>query len=138
MGSSVAKAAPTTLDKLGVIGRPKVAGIKADDARLTTSDNHDDNPLSPLAKDAVKTAWGTLEAGAAHLQKDKGNFSRDVDAERMTLAQMRQLGPHFLAAFGASLLREYAPLSDPKEHIRQQIRAIRRSLDEVSQFVEGA
>lgn len=132
MRNSVAVAERTTPDKLDVIGRPKMA-------KATTDDNLQDNPLSPIAKEAVKTAWGSQEAAAAHLQKDKGNFSRDVDAERMTLAQMRQLGPSFLAAFGSELLRHYGTaLETPEQRAKRIIRSIRAELDELDQYVEHA
>ncbi len=132
MKHSVATVEQTTPDKLDVIGRPKMA-------RMTTEDNAHDNPLSPLAKDAMKTAWGTQEAAAAQLQKDKGNLSRDVDAERLTLAQMRALGPTFLAAFGSELLRHYGTaLETPQQRAKRVIRSIRQELDELEQFTEVA
>lgn len=94
--------------------------------------------LSPVVKVAAIHAHGKQEAAAAHLRKDKGNFSRDVDAERLTMAQLRELGPAFLAKFGEELVKEYGALQDPKARIRQVIREVRERMNEIEQFVDVA
>lgn len=126
MSQSIANRAVTTPDNLDVIGRPKMA----------RADNHVKTMLSPVVKDAAQHAFGKQEAAAAHLGKDKGNFSRDVDAGRVTLRDLEGLGAQFLAALGAGLVEQYGVLLDPKARIRQVIKQQRELLNEVEQFVE--
>lgn len=118
----------TTQDNLDVIGRPKMAHAHIDQ---TTS-------LSPVVKDAAQRTYGKQEAAAAHLGKDKGNFSRDVDAGRVTLRDLEGLGAQFLAALGNGLVERYGALQDPKTRARQATRQLRALIDELEQFIDVA
>lgn len=94
------------------------------------------DPLSDVVLSAAKRTYGKQGAAAAQLGKDEGNFSRDVKAERTTLRDLKALGPAFLADFGAGLVQEYGPLSDPKEAARKSIEQIEDALRTFRQFVE--
>lgn len=118
----------TTPDNLDVIGRPKMA----------RADIHPTTSLSPVVKDAAKRAFGKQEAAAAHLKKDKGNFSRDVDAKRLTLLDLEELGAQFLAAMGEGLVKEYGPLRDPADHAEQLCDHMQAIVNEFRQFVRAS
>lgn len=128
MSQSIANRAVTTPDNLDVIGRPQMA--RADIGQTTS--------LSPVVKHSAKRTYGKQGAAAAHLGKDESNFSRDVDAGRLTLRDLEALGPQFLATLGSGLVEQYGVLTDPKARIRQVIRTIRDGLHEVEQFLDVA
>jgi hypothetical protein len=116
-----------TPDNLDVIGRPKMTKV---DIGPTT-------PLSSVVKEAAKRAYGKQEAAAAHLGKDKGNFSRDVDAGRVTLRDLDALGAPFLSELGKELTREYGPLSDPADRADRLLEAADSIISELRQFVRS-
>lgn len=131
MASNVATAPLTTKDKALVNHHPQML-------KVTTVDKPGATSLSPLVKDAAKQAHGKQEAAAAVLGKDGGNFSRDADAERLTLRDLRQLGPEFLAKLGAALADEYGPLAEtPAQHAEKLLDAIQAQLNEVRQFIRS-
>ena len=124
----VADQSVTTPDNLDVIGRPMPAKAGLADKRLADS-------LSPVVKDAAKYAYGKQGAAAAQLAKNEGNFSRDVDAERMTLKDLRALGPVFLVAFAKGVLDEYGPLDTPQARAQFLIKQNDRNNEELWQLV---
>jgi hypothetical protein len=100
-------------------------------------DNTEPNPLSAVVLDSAKRAHGKQGAAAAVLGKDEGNFSRDTKAGRLSLRELHELGPEFLADLGKSLVEQYAPLATPKARALSITRAMRRELDELDQAIEG-
>lgn len=130
MASSLAKSPVTTPDKALVSVRPQMAKAGLDD-------NRGQDPLSGVVFEAAKRAHGKQGAAAAQLGKDEGNFSRDVKAGRLTTAQMKALGPSFLAELGQQLVNEYGSLSDPKDHARKLCDAIQSQINELRQFIDG-
>lgn len=121
----------TTLDEALVNTRPKPA-------KVTTAYKTEAESLSPVVIEAGKKVYGKQEAMAAQLGKDPGNLSRDVNAERTTLAQLRALGPDFLAEFGKGLVEQYGALSTPEHRVKQAIKRADEALDEIRQYVENA
>lgn len=133
MSPTVNGSAVTTPDNRLVTARPKAA-------KAALHDNRGQDGASSLSGpviEATKKSWVKQGAAAAVLGKDEGNFSRDVKAERLTLAQLRALGPEFLAAFGAELLEEYGQLADPKDYIYKRLRDVEEALHEFKQFLES-
>jgi hypothetical protein len=125
----VADRAVRTPDNLDVIGRPTPAKAGLADKRLADS-------LSPVVKDAAKYAYGKQGAAAAKLAKNEGNFSRDVDAERMTLKDLRALGPVFLVAFAKGVLDEYGPLDTPHARALKLLRQNDQNNHELAQLLD--
>lgn len=123
------KPAMTVPDKALVTVRPSMA-------KAELPDNDAADSLSPVVKEAVKRSYGKQGAGAAKLKKDEGNFARDVQAERMTLAELRALGRTFLAEFGRELLEQNGPLNTPQARLRQKARELREIANEVDQAAE--
>lgn len=108
---------------------------------MANSEGRPDNPVvTPLyevVSEAARSVYGKQENAALFLRKHPGNFSRDLRAERMTLRDLRALGPAFLAAFGEQLVDEYGALTDPKTRVRHTIAQIEQSCKELRAFVES-
>jgi hypothetical protein len=120
----------TTPDDPLVTVRPQMAKATLPDTTVAES-------LSPLVKNAAKFAHGKQHVAALVLGKDPGNFARDVDAERLTIADMKQLGPVFLAELARSLSEQYGPLRSPMDRLREIHRQQRELQDEALQIAEG-
>lgn len=137
MCNSVESTARTAQDNTDVFPRPKAAKVTT--ARHaaefgTTEDNAGGDPLSELVLGAARAAHGgKQEAAAAHVGKDPGNFSRDMKRISESLGK---LGPLFLSRLGEDLVRQYGPLTDPKDYYRELIRGLRKHVDELEQFGE--
>jgi hypothetical protein len=108
---------------------------------MANSEGRPDNPVvTPLyevVSEAAKTIYGKQENAALVLRKHPGNFSRDLRAERMTLRDLRELGPEFLAAFGQELIDEYGELTDPKARARRTLAQMEAACRELRQFVDS-
>lgn len=102
--SSIASAPKTPQASSGVFPRPNAAKVSEDRARLTPDDPQVDTFVSALILDSVRAVYGKVETGAAEVQKDRSNFTRDV---RKLAALLHGLGPVVCAQVGAGLLREY-------------------------------
>lgn len=131
MPSTLRQPTATAQDKSLVIGRPEMA-------KAALSDNRGQDRLSGVVIEAARKVYGKQEAAAAHLGKDAGNFSRDVKAGRLPIAQLDELGGEFLAVLGQELVEQFGTLSSPKARAQQTIREMRQKLDELQQFVEVA
>lgn len=128
---------PATLHKPVVTGPDKsLVSVRPTMAKADIPDNTDAPSLSPLVKDAAKTAYGKQGAAAAQLAKDEGNFARDVREKRMTLGDMETLGAAFLVAFATGVLTTYGPLATPMSRAKQKVRDARSALDELDQLLE--
>lgn len=129
MTPNVATARLTSPDKAFVSPRPTPA-------KAELRDNAGQDPLSDVVISAAKRAYGKQGAAAAHLGKDEGNFSRDAKAGRITTAQLKALGPSFLAEFGRELLQEFGTaLESPQLRAQRVIRETRQKLDELDEFI---
>jgi hypothetical protein len=94
---------------------------------MANPDGRPDNPIvTPLYEVVSEAAKRTY-----------GKFSRDLRAERMTLRDLRQLGPEFLAAFGQELVDEYGALTDPRARARRTLAQIEAACKELRQFVDA-
>lgn len=130
MAQTVATARQTTPDKALVSVRPQM--LRAD-----IEHNAVLSELSSVVKTSAKATHGKQGAAAAKVGKDEGNFSRDVAAGRMTLAEMAKLGPEFLAQLGSDLIQTYGvALETPAARGRRRIRDARAILDELDQLLE--
>jgi len=118
----------TAPDNLDVIGRPRMA-------KMTTTDSTPASRLSEVVKEAAKVAHGKQGAAAAHLGKDEGNFARDLQARRMTIGQLEDLGVAFLAAFGKKLHDEYGPLASPDDQAERLLDQVQAIANELRQYV---
>lgn len=127
--SSVASAPKTTPDKVVVTPKPTMA-------KAALRDNSLQKTLSNVVKTAGKQTYQKQGAMAATLGKDEGNFSRDVDAGRMTLAELAALGPDFLAAFASLSAEEFAKLSSPQQRMRLRVQEARAIIDEFDQYLD--
>lgn len=132
MAATLPSGVLTDKDKSLVIGRPRMA-------KVTTADKPTAGSLSPLVKDAAKQAHGKQELAALAIGKDGGNFSRDSDAERLTIRDLRQLGPQFLVLFADLLKEEYGALApSPAARAERLIDDMQAMLNEFRQFVRSA
>ncbi len=128
MAPSIAPARQTSPDNSLVTGRPVMA-------KATLDDNRANGELSSVVTDSAKRVYGKQGAAAAQLGKDEGNFSRDVKAGRMTLADLSRLGPEFLAELGKELVNSYGAAS-PQARLRRIARAHRETAEELEQLAE--
>lgn len=128
MPQSIANRVMTTPDETLVIGRPRMA--KAEWPETTA--------LSAVVKEAARRAHGKQEAAARHLGKNPGNFSRDVDAGRVTVRDLEGLGAPFLAELGKELVEQFSALTDPKSEARRALADLERARDVLRQFVDVA
>jgi hypothetical protein len=119
----------TSPDRLLVSDKPRMA-------KAGLGDNDGQQALSDVVLAAAKKSFGKQGAAAAQLGKDEGNFSRDARAERLTLRDLRALGPAYLATLGAELVGQYGPLSDPKDAARKALERIEDELRLLRQYVE--
>jgi hypothetical protein len=129
---------PQTLTKPNLTAPDKaLVNVRPQMAKAEMPDNDAVDSLSSVVKEAAKRSHnGKQGAAAAKLGKDDGNFSRDIAAERLTLKDLKALGRSFLAEFGKELVNEYAPLETPEARARQNLREVKRLLDEVEQLLE--
>lgn len=129
MSQTLPTRALTSLDKALISDRPR-------QAKATLDDKTHADPLSEVVIAAAKRAYGKQGAAAAHLGKDEGNFSRDAKAGRITTAQLKALGPSFLAEFGRELLEEFGTaMESPQMRAQRVIRETRQKIDELEEFV---
>lgn len=101
-------------------------------------DNHGQERLSDVVKEAARRSFGKEGAAARQLGKDEGNFSRDVKHERLTMRDLSALGAPFLAELGKELVDQFGQLSDPKDRARALVHQIESCLLELKQFIEAA
>lgn len=112
----------TTPDKSLVIGRPV-------QAKAALRDNETQRRLSAVVKEAARRTYAKQGLAAEVLGKDEGNFTRDVSAGRITLADLAGLKAIFLAQFGAGLVQEFGPsMKSAKEQARDRIPDIIREI----------
>ena len=79
---------------------------------------------------------GPLKAAAEDMGIDRAQMYRQLQNGHLTIARLEALGPDFGAELGRMLLDAFGPLSTPQSRARQDIREIRRLLDELDQVVE--
>lgn len=116
----------TTPDSTHVTPRPKPAKAELRDKDLQPQ-------LSSVVLEAARKAHGKQEAAARELEKDPGNFSRDVKAGRTTLRDCADLGGAFLAILGQELVNEFgAQMESPKERARQRLPELIREILEAT------
>lgn len=80
---------------------------------------------------------GPLKSAAADMGIDRAQMYRQLQNGHLTIERLEQLGPEFGAELGRLLLDAFGPLSTPQARAKQDIRDIRRLLDEVDQFLEA-
>jgi hypothetical protein len=102
-------------------------------AKATLRREATQSELADAVKAAARTVYAKQELAAAALGKTPGNFSRDVDAGSLRLADVAALGPEMLAEVGRELTARCGSLVTPQEHQRRLIRSIRSLLDELDQ-----
>lgn len=79
---------------------------------------------------------GPLKAAAEDMGIDRAQMYRQLQNGHLTIERLEALGPAFGAELGRMLLDAFGPLSTPQARARQDIREMRRLLDELDQAVE--
>ena len=110
MSPKVAGDVVTPLDTLSVIGRPTPA-------KVTRVDTPIDTRVSEALMDAARGVFGKIEVAAAHVEKDRGNFTRDLNKLAVLMAG---LGPDYCALAGALLTKAFGP-ADPRAKQRERL-----------------
>lgn len=128
MSSSVtqAKPAPERASLAGVCGEPIKATLRP-------------HTSAPLLREvaAIAVEHTAIQKQAAdQIGIHRARLSHKLKDGSLTLAQLEALGPEFGAELGRMLLDAFGPLSTPQSRARQDIRDIKRLLDELEQVVE--
>lgn len=128
MGTSLPKALPSTrVDVLdSVRPAPAKAALKVNDSQFA---------LTAVVSDSIRSVT-TQKAAAIDMEIDEGQLSRELQSGRLTLARLERLGPDVAAEIGRRLLEQYGPLATPHARARQTVRAIRKALDDLDQYLE--
>lgn len=79
---------------------------------------------------------GPMKAAAADMGIDRAQMYRQLQNGHLTIERLETLGPEFGAELGRMLLDAFGPLSTPHARARQDIRDMRRLLDELDQVLE--
>jgi transposase-like protein len=79
---------------------------------------------------------GPLKAAAEEMGIDRAQMYRQLQNGHLTIERLEALGPAFGAELGRMLLDVFGPLSTPQARARQDIREMRRLLDELDQVME--
>jgi transposase-like protein len=79
---------------------------------------------------------GPLKSAAADMGIDRAQMYRQLQNGHLTIERLEALGPAFGAELGRMLLDAFGPLSTPEARARQNLRDVRRLLDEVEQLLE--
>lgn len=133
--ASVATAGRTPQASSRVFPRPDAVKVTDDRARLTQDDPQGDSLVSTLLIEIVRSVYGKVETGAAEVQKDRSNFTRDL---RKLSTLLEGLGPEVCARFGASLLREYgAVLETPAQRGERVFDGIESGFRELRQLFQN-
>ena len=129
MGSSVSQSrASTRVDVLD--------SVRPSPAKAALKVNADQSGLTAVVSDTIRSVT-TQKAAAIDMEIDEGQLSRELQTGRLTLARLEKLGPQYAAELGRRLVDAYGSLVSPQAFIREQIREIRRRLDQIEQGVEG-
>jgi len=94
---------------------------------------------APVVREAAAEAinrTGTHKGAATDLGLDRSRFTHKLSDGTLTLKELEALGPAFVAKFGEELLERAMPLATPAARLREQIRSIRRAVDELEQGLE--
>lgn len=79
---------------------------------------------------------GPLKAAAEDMGIDRAQMYRQLQNGHLTIERLEALGPDFGAELGRMLLDAFGPLSTPQARARQDIREMRRLLEELDQVME--
>jgi transposase-like protein len=79
---------------------------------------------------------GPLKAAAEEMGIDRAQMYRQLQNGHLTIERLEALGPAFGAELGRMLLDAFGPLATPEARARQNLRDVRRLLDEVEQLLE--
>lgn len=127
MSRSLTQPFVTLPDKPLVTPRPTPAKADLKRQPMTTS-------LSDLVSDTLRRVFGKQELAAKSVEKDPGNFNRDL--KRIT-QQLEALGPEYLAELGAQLTRAFGPCAaSPSQRVRMLANQLREIEDELAQLAD--
>lgn len=111
---------------------PSLDGVRPQMAKAVTGSHIELRRVIALALERV----GPLKAAAEEMGIDRAQMYRQLQNGHLTIERLEALGPHFGAELGRMLLDAFGPLSTPQARARQDIREMRRLLDELDQVVE--
>lgn len=109
-----------------------VDGVRPRMAKAVTPSHADLRRVITLALERS----GPLKAAADDMGIDRAQMYRQLQNGHLTIERLEALGPRFGAELGRMLLDAFGPLSTPQARARQDIREMRRLLDELDQVVE--
>jgi hypothetical protein len=107
-------------------------GVRPRMAKAVTPSHTELRRVIALALERV----GPLKAAAEEMGIDRAQMYRQLQNGHLTIERLEALGPAFGAELGRMLLDAFGPLSTPQARARQDIREMRRLLDELDQVVE--
>lgn len=110
------------------VGRPRQAkaDLRADET-------------TPLLRDVAATAIERTDIQkevADQIGIHRSRLTHKIKDGSLTLKQLEELGPRFAVLLGQELLETYGPLATPKARAKEDIRTIRKLLDELDQALE--
>ena len=129
MGASLPKASEAS-------HREELAAVRGKAVKVSLSTQVTASRLRDVAADAVRAFSGNARAAAIDLDIHEGHLSRLMKDGTLRLEQLEVLGPAFAARLGEELVRQFAPLRDPKEQLRDLIRTMRRITEELEQGID--
>lgn len=109
--------------------------IRLTQAKADLRVNASQSPMRALIAESIK-AVSSQKAAAADMRIDPAQLTRQLQTGHLTVERLESLGPTFAAKFGEGLLREFGPLSDPKEAARKSLDRIEDEVRQLRQFVE--
>jgi hypothetical protein len=129
MGSRVATAAVSrevpNCDEV----RPRMAK-----AEIAVTDGH--TLLRSVIQTLIRNAPDKKEKLAADMGKDRAQMYRQSENGHLTVEDLDALGLDFLMKMALEVLEQVGPLQTPQAKARQDIRDIRRLLEDIEQALE--
>ncbi len=116
--------------------REEFAEVRGRQAKAELAPQVGASRLRDVAAEAAKSVSGNQRAVAIDLSLHEGHVSRQFKDGSIRLEQLEVLGPTFAVKFGEELIRQFSPLATPQARAMEQIREMRRRLDELAQVVE--
>lgn len=116
-----------------------VLGIHGKDAARPKADLNpkaSETALRTIAKDVIQ-AGGKQEAAAEEAGLSGGRFSAKLIDGSIRLRELERLGPSFAVKWAEEIIRQFGPTMTPQQFIREEVRAIRKHLENIEQGTEA-
>jgi hypothetical protein len=103
-------------------------------AEIAVTDGH--TLLRSVIQTLIRNAPDKKEKLAADMGKDRAQMYRQSENGHLTVEDLDALGLDFLMKMALEVLEQVGPLQTPQAKARQDIRDIRRLLEDIEQALE--